>query len=272
MSAAPAPLPPYETLAIRRDGAVDRVTLNRPAKLNAVTRQMVDELDDYFGRLQFAEEIRIVVLRGAGRAFCVGLDMNAWDPSQKRTVEETLLFQRRLAEIVLRMRRCPQAIIALVNGVACGAGFAMALAADIRIATPAARMNAAFIRIGASACDVGVSYFLPRLVGASVAFELMMTGRFIDAERALRTGLVSEVVPEDALEAAGDKLIEEMLTTSPLGLRLTKQGLSAAIDAPNLEAAIEMENRNQILCGASGALEEGMKAFLEKRRPTYAGG
>jgi enoyl-CoA hydratase len=263
-------LPAYETLSIQRDGPVDRVLLNRPDHLNALSLLALDELNDYFGRQQFNEASRIVVLRGAGRAFCAGLDIVDFDPSAKRTVEEVLLHQRKLAETVLRMHRCPQAVIALVNGAAVGAGFALALAADIRIAGPRAKMNAAFIKIGASACDVGVSYFLPRLVGASVARELMMTGRFIDAERALRVGLVSDVVPEEQLEAAGETLVQEMLGTSPMGLRLTKECLNATIDSPSLEVAIAMENRNQILCGANGDIEEGMKAFLEKRRPAYA--
>src|SRR5205814_588079 len=135
---------------------------------------------------------------------------------------------------VLRMHRCPQVVVALINGAAVGAGFAITLAADIRIAGPRAKMNAAFIRIGASACDVGVSYFLPRLVGSSVARELMLTGRFIDAARALRVGLVSDVVEEDQLDAAGEKLVAEMLETAPLGLRLTKECLNATVDAPSL--------------------------------------
>ena len=132
-------------------------------------------------------------------------------------------------------------------------------------------MNAAFIRLGLSACDMGVSYFLPRLVGMSVASELMLTGRFINAQRALATGLVSEVVPDEALEAAAQPYIEEMLTTSPMGLRLTKEGLSLAVDAPSLEAAMAIENRNQVLCSRSNDFAEGMRAFLEKRRPVYTG-
>lgn len=263
-------LPSYTTLSILRTGPVDRVLLNRPDHLNALSLLALDELNDYFGRQQFNESCRIVVLRGAGRAFCAGLDIRDFDPSAARSVEEVLLHQRKLAEMALRVHRCPQIVVALINGAAVGAGFALALAADIRIAAPRARMNAAFIRIGASACDVGVSYFLPRLIGSSVARELMLTGRFIDAERALRVGLVSEVVADEELEAAGERYVAEMLQTAPLGLRLTKECLNAAIDAPSLEAAIAMENRNQILCGANGDIEEGMRAFLEKRRPSYA--
>ena len=167
------------------------------------------------------------------------------------------------------MRRAPQPIIAAVQGAACGGGFALALAADVRIAAASARMNAAFIRIGLSACDVGVSYFLPRIVGTSVASELMLTGRFIEADRALQTGLVSAVCPDDQLEAEAAKLVEEMLRTTPLGLRLTKECLAASIDAGSLEQAIAMEDRNQVLCAQTADFREGVRAFLEKREPSY---
>ncbi len=132
-------------------------------------------------------------------------------------------------------------------------------------------MNAAFIRIGLSACDMGSSYFLPRLVGTSIASELMLTGRFINAQRALATGLVSEVVPDEDLANAAEPYIEEMLTTSPMGLRLTKEGLNMAVDAAGLEAAMAIENRNQLLCSNTSDAKEGMQAFLEKRKPAYTG-
>jgi enoyl-CoA hydratase len=167
------------------------------------------------------------------------------------------------------MRRCPQPIIALIDGAAAGGGFAFALASDIRIATPTLKMNAAFIRIGLSACDIGVSYFLPRMVGSSVAAELMLTGRFIHAERAQSLGLVSKVVESEALDGEGQKLVDEMMLTTPLGLRLTKECLNFSIDAQGLEAAIAMEDRNQILCAQGEDFGEGVRAFLEKRPPDY---
>ena len=145
------------------------------------------------------------------------------------------------------------------------------LASDIRIAGESARMNAAFIRIGLSACDMGTSYFLPRLVGTSIASELMLTGRFIDAQRAYRVNLVSEVVADDQLESAAQPYIDQMLTTSPMGLRLTKEGLDLAIDASSLEAAMAVENRNQLLCSRTEDAREGMAAFVEKRSPVYKG-
>ncbi|MEQ8266837.1 MAG: enoyl-CoA hydratase/isomerase family protein [Parvibaculum sp.] len=262
----------YRTLIIEKKDGVDWVTMNRPDALNAMNPQLVDDLQDYFGALYTDHAVRVVVLRGAGRAFCAGLDLKERSnrpDSATGSPQSGLVSQRRISEIVMRMRRCPQPIISLVHGPACGGGFALALASDIRIAGRSARMNAAFIRIGLSACDIGVSYFLPRLVGVSVASELMMTGRFINADRAERVGLVSEVVEDGKLAEAAQAYLDEMLTTSPLGLRLTKECLNMSVDAGSLEAAIAMEDRNQILCAQTNDFREGIGAFLEKRKPAF---
>jgi enoyl-CoA hydratase/carnithine racemase len=262
----------YETIIVEKKGQVDWVTLNRPESLNAINTPMVTELRDYFGSLFENEDTRIVVLKGAGRAFSAGLDIKAADAGeQERPFGGGMGFQGYLAEVYIRMRRCPQPIISLVQGPACGGGFAFVLASDIRIAGESARMNAAFIRIGLSACDMGSSYFLPRLVGTSVASELMLTGRFINAQRSLATGLVSEVVPDADLVSAAQPYIDEMLTTSPMGLRLTKEGLNMAVDAAGLEAAMAIENRNQLMCSRTNDAKEGMQAFLDKRAPVYTG-
>lgn len=259
----------WQTIEVDRRGEVEWVTMNRPDRLNALDDTLVDELSRYFGGLATDRDVRVVVLRGAGRAYCAGLDLQARGDRGAADTIDRLRHQRSIAEIVMKMRYAPQPIISLVHGPACGGGFAMALASDIRIAGESARMNAAFIRIGLSACDIGVSYFLPRLVGASVAAELMLTGDFIRADRALATGLVSRVVPDDQMEDAAAPLIEAMLTTSPLGLRLTKECLRMSIDAPSLEAAVAMEDRNQILAATSPDFGEGIRAFFEKRRPDY---
>ncbi len=259
----------YETIQVEARGAVHWLTLNRPEALNSITTQMATELSDYFGGLFHDRNCRIVVMRGAGRAFCAGLDIKAARSREEVPFGGGFGFQGHLAEVYLKMHRCPQPIIALVHGAAAGGGFAFALAADIRIAGESARMNAAFIRLGLSACDMGVSYFLPRVVGRSVASELMLTGRFINAQRALATGLVSEVVSDDQLEAAARPYIEEMLMTSPMGLRLTKEGLNLAVDAPSLEAAMAIENWNQVLCARTEDFAEGLRAFVEKRKPVY---
>ncbi len=262
---------PYEHLIVDLKDDVAWVTMNRPERLNALNPKLVEELRDFFVGLYWRRDVRVVVLRGAGKAFCAGLDLKDRSGSNAdRSVGNSLTGQRRISEIVIAMRRCPQPIIACVDGAASGGGFALALASDVRIATPTLRMNAAFIRIGLSACDIGVSYFLPRMVGSSVAAEYMLTGRFIDAERAYGLGLISRIVAPDALEAEARAFAADMLHATPLGLRLTKEALNHAIDAGGLEAVIAMEDRNQILCAQDDNFAEGVRAFLEKRPPNYA--
>jgi len=258
----------YETLRVEREGALCWLTLDRPDSLNAMNPQLVSELDHFLTALADDRETRVVVLRGAGRGFCAGLDLKE-PPTSIGGVPDGMRLQRSISKLVLKMRRLPQPFIACVHGPACGGGFALALASDVRLAGESARMNAAFIRIGLSACDIGVSYFLPRLVGASLASELLLTGKFIDAERALSTGLVSEVMPDAELEPAARKLAHEMLAATPLGLRLTKECLNASLDAGSLEAVVAMEDRNQILCTQTEDFQEGLRAFLQKREPSY---
>jgi enoyl-CoA hydratase len=261
----------YQHLIVSREGAAIWVTMNRPERLNALNPRLVEELRHFFTDLYWKHDIRVVVLKGAGRAFCAGLDLkDRSGDNAPRTVSNGLKSQRSISEIVMAMRRCPQPIIALVNGAASGGGFAFALASDVRIATPEARMNAAFIRIGLSACDIGVSYFLPRMVGSSVAAEYMLTGRFIDAERGHQLGLISKIVAAGKLDDEARAMVKDMLHATPLGLRLTKEALNHAIDAQNLEAAIAMEDRNQIVCAQGEDFREGISAFLEKREPNYS--
>jgi enoyl-CoA hydratase len=266
----------YKNLIVEKRGRVDWVTFNRPDNLNALSRDFVAELNHYFDSLLEDYDTRVVVLKGAGRAFCAGLDMK--DPNRTADQEtefnngvtnKGMISQRRFSGIVMRMRRCPQPIIGLIHGFAAGGGFSIALGCDVRIAAEGTKMNCAFIKIGLSGCEMGASYHLPRLIGTSNAAELLMTGRFIDADRALRTGLVSDVVPMDQLEATGQALVDDMMVTAPLGLRLTKEAFWANVDAQNLETAIALEDRNQILTSANGDVAEGVASFLEKRVPNY---
>jgi len=264
----------YENLAIRRDGPVLWCTLNRPDALNALSRGLVNDLRAFYGELANDRETRIVVLRGAGRAFCAGLDLKEGGAQEveQGTVAGGLRGQRHISELSLMMRRLPQVFVACVHGPACGGGFMLALASDLRIAGESARMNAAFIKLGLSGCDVGVSYLLPRLVGASVAAELILTGRFVHAERARELGLVSRVVPDDQLEASAQELVDELLATSPLGLRLSKECLNASLDMNSMDAVVAMEDRNQILCAQTADFREGIVAFLQKRAPAWKDG
>src|SRR5271156_4149464 len=246
----------YEAIEIKNEGAVAWLTLNRPHNLNALSAQMVKELEDFLHRLPTQTETRVVVMRGAGRAFCAGLDLkeqNRGGTGLGASTTDTVESQRRMSDLVVAMRRAPQPFIAAIRGPAAGGGFALALACDVRIAGESARFNAAFIRIGLTACDMGVSYFLPRAVGTSVA-----------------SGLVSELMPDAEVDAAAAKLALEMTETSPLGLRLTKECLSMSIDAGSLEQAVAIEDRNQVLCVRAGYIEEGARAFLEKRKPRFA--
>ncbi|HWM65137.1 MAG TPA: enoyl-CoA hydratase/isomerase family protein [Steroidobacteraceae bacterium] len=237
----------YSTILLEHEGPVDWVTLNRPASLNAISHAMIEELYAYFDALTRNYATRIVVLRGAGRGFCSGLDLREGLPppvAQNDAKEPSAS----LPQVVRLMRACPQPIISLIHGPACGGGFMLALASDIRIAGDTGRMNDAFIKLGLSGCELGMSYFLPRTVGLSVASELMLTGNFIDAPRALSTGLVSRVVPDHALAQAARELIAPMLQTTPHGLRSTKQTLNQALALNDLGTVIDLEERAQILC------------------------
>ncbi len=258
-------------LIVDRRGAADWVTLNRPERLNALNPALLAELNDYFTGLERNDAVRVVVLRGAGRAFCAGLDLKGAGAAAASGTDAMLRNQREFSGLVMRMRRCPQPIVGLLHGHAAGGGFSIALGCDVRIAAEGTKMNCAFIRIGLSGCEMGASYHLPRLVGTSVAAELLYTGRFIDAERALRVGLVSEVVPPEQLEAAGQAMVADMLATAPLGLRLTKDCFWAAVDGNDLASVVAMEDRNQVLAVANGDLAEGAAAFLAKRKPNFGG-
>lgn len=257
----------YETLTVEHREGVDWLTLNRPDQFNAISQKMTEELLDYFGALYFKHDVRVVVLGGAGKHFCAGLDLNDAGHFGVSNAAD-MRGQRLISEIIMRMRRCPQPIVGLIQGAAAGGGLAFALACDVRYAAVGARMNVAMAKIGLTGCDIGISYFLPRAVGTSNAAEMMMGGRFVDGEKALRIGLISELVPLDELQAAGAALAEEMANMSPLGLRLTKEGLNISQDAPNLEAVIAMEDRGQVLC-LGPYLEEGAAAFMAKRPPRY---
>jgi enoyl-CoA hydratase len=257
----------YPFIEVQREGAIEWLSLNRPDNYNALNLGMTDDLYHYFGNLPDRQDVRVVVLRGSGKHFCAGYEL---DDVELLTVsvEQGLRMQRRLSEVIVRMRRCPQPVLGLLQGAACGGGFALALGCDVRLAAPNARMNVAMAKIGLTGCDMGISYFLPRAVGPAVAAELMYTGRFIDAQRALRVGLVNDVMPEEELIDNARTLAHEMLAMSPVGLRLTKDGLAMAQEASSLATVISLEDRGQTLC-FDAFMKEGVAAFREKRAPHY---
>jgi enoyl-CoA hydratase/carnithine racemase len=257
---------PFETFRVERRDDVDWLALDRPDALNAMNARMIAELADYFAARVHDTATRVIVLRATGRAFCAGLDLREMSGLiEDLDTAGRLRFQQRLSSIFVSMRRCPQPIVCLVQGAASGGGFALALASDIRLCTPEARMNAAFIKVGLSGCDVGMSYLLPRAVGTSVAAEMLMTGSFIDATRAAALGFVSAVVPGPELDAAGAKMVESLLQADALGLALTKQGLQVGIDAPGIESAVANEDRQQSLLSGTDGFRRRMRAFLERR-------
>lgn len=260
-----------EPILIERRGAVEIVALNRPEKLNAMNEPLIAALRDYFLGLGDRTDVRVVILRAEGRAFCAGLDFGGWEYDRSGgMIHQSWRTQRMIASVMQAMRKCPQPVIACAHGAACGGGFSLLLASDVRYAAPDARMNAAYIRIGLGGCDMGASYFLPRLVGSSVASEYLLTGRFMTAEKALACGLVSAVVPHEELLGAALALADEMLLTSPMGLRLTKDALNLNIDAASMEAAFALEDRQQILLGATADATEAREAFLARRPPEFS--
>ncbi len=251
-------------LEVERRGQVLWVSFNRPDRLNAITAVMRRELLTTFEKLATDTTVRVVVLRGNGRGFCAGLDITQAQEESHEPADTV-----HLPDVIQAMRACPQPIISAVHGPACGGGFAFALASDVRIAEESARMNDAFVKLGVSGAEMGVSYFLPRIVGLTVASELMLTGRFIDASRALQVALVSQVTPDDELEVAAAALAEEMLAVAPLALRRTKEVLNKVIEISELSEALALEDQAQFECMQSPDFEEGLRAFLEKRRPRF---
>ena len=248
---------------------VRRVTLNRPAKLNAMDVALVDGLHRALDELAADRECRVVILTGAGRGFCAGLDLGGYGAPAGTDglgpVQRGFAVQQQIAALIPRLRSLRQPVIAAVNGPASGGGFALVLGSDIRIAAEAARFNAAFVRIGLSACDIGTSWLLPRIVGAGRAHELMLTGRLFDAGEARRIGLVLDVVPGDRLI---DRALEEaalVIANSPMGVHMTKEVMWSALEIPGQQAAIDLENRTQIMMS-------GPRTTARRSAPSWSGG
>jgi enoyl-CoA hydratase/carnithine racemase len=259
-------MPHLELTYPRPDIAV--LTLNRPEKLNALNYQLVEEFHSALDSIGANNECRVVVLTGAGRGFCSGLDLTDPSPPQAGGGTEFprsgMRWQERIANLTARIHRLRQPVIAAVNGPAYGGGFGFAMACDIRIASESARFCTQFIKLGLGGCDIGVSYTLPRIVGAGPAFDLILTARVVDAEEALQLGLVSRLsgsVVADALEIA-----ETLCSYGKFGVESTKQVMWANLEASSLEAALHVENRSQILASTSGEMLEAANAAFHHRQ------
>lgn len=250
------------------------VRLNRPDRLNALSQEAVTALTETLDRIAKDETLRVVILTGEGRGFCAGWDLKSklqGTDGGAPGVANLYAGQERFAGLIRRIRELDKVVIAAVNGVAVGAGLGLALASDIRIAARSASFHIGAVRIGLTAGECGISYHLPRLIGASRAFELMLTGRPIAAEEAERIGLVSAVSDDAALLERAMAMAGEILRNSPYSVRHTKRLMWANLEAPALDAAIELENRAQVLALLTEDFAEASAAFAEKRAPRFAG-
>ena len=256
------------------DGAITVLTFDRPDSLNAVNEALLTELEAQLDALASDPGVRVVILTGAGRAFCAGLDLKDFGPSMagaSKSPASMLRFQERMANVPVLIRALPQPVIAAVNGAAVGAGMAMALASDLRLCARSGRFGVGAVRIGLSGAEMGLSYHLPRIVGMSAAADLMLTGRIVESDEAFRIGMVSDVVDDDALVPRALERAQAIVANAPLGVRLTKRVMWANLDAPDLATALELENRTQVLTSMDEDAAEARAAFLERRPPEFRG-
>ena len=248
---------------------VRRLTLNRPDQLNTMNAELCESLHRQLRAIAAERSCRAVILTGAGRGFCAGVDLRGYGqgPGNDGSDEprDRLANQQHMSTLILGLRALPQPVIAAVNGAAAGFGLALALGSDIRYAAAGAVFRAAFLNIGLSNCDMGTSWLLPRLIGASRAHELMLTGRRLDAEEALRIGLVADVLDGEQLAGRALEAAAQIAALAPWGVRLTKQGMWSALEIPSEQAAVEYEDRQQIMATFSIGVPEAAGAFLEKR-------
>ena len=247
------------------------VTLNRPERYNAMTNTMFDEIERLALDLDQEDDLRVVILTGAGKAFCSGYDLADADELPNLGALGMLNQQERAARSLLALRSMRVPVIGAVNGAAAGGGFSLALACDIRVASTTAKFNAAFVKIGLTAGDLGVSWLLTRLIGPAHASDICFTGRFIDAAEALRLGLVNTVSEPDKLLDDVLDLSAAIVANSPGGVQLSKRALQANMEVASYAAALELENRGQALMTRTADMSEALAAFKERRTPVFTG-
>jgi enoyl-CoA hydratase/carnithine racemase len=260
-----------DDILFERVDGIAVATLNRGERRNALTSEMFSEIARICEMVDADDATRALIITGAGAGFCAGLDLDEAEKLPSTPLPEMMRAQEQYARCISVVRTISTPVIAAVNGAAAGAGFSLALAADVRVASTAARFNAAFVRIGLSGGDCGSSWLLPRIVGLGVASEILLTGRFVEADEALRIGLVNRVVDPDDLLPTATEIARQIEANSPFAVRLTKKVLQANVDAPSLETAIELENRNQVLAIQTADMSEALTAFREKRPPKFTG-
>src|SRR5688572_12679623 len=253
------------------DERVGVITLNRPARKNALTFDMYAELRDLFRALPYASDIRAIVLTGADGNFCSGGDVyEIIEPLTKMAVPEILAFTRMTGDLVKAMRACPQPIVAAVDGACAGAGAILAMASDFRIATPDARTAFLFTRVGLAGCDMGACAILPRLIGQGRAAELLFTGRAMDAAEGERWGFYNAVVARSDLRADAVRRAGELAAGPSFAHAMTKTMLQQEWSV-SVEQALEMEAQAQALCMQTADFATAFEAFAAKRTPVFEG-
>ena len=273
-----------DTVVAELEPGIHSITLNRPHRRNALSQGLLVELHGVFDELTSDPAARVIVLQGEGAAWCAGADMKGGEDTEESLAGHPLgrLFSRTqglttrsfmaqelMAGLFEKIHRMRIPVIAAIDGPAHGGGFALALACDIRVASPLATFGAVFIKRGVSSCDMGTSYLLPRFVGASRSAELLLTGRVFDAAEADKIGLLLDVGPSEHLLERAMKTAREIASNPPLAVWMTKETMWQTIDAPSFRHALDMENRTQIMCTTTGELSEAFAAFVEKREPSW---
>jgi enoyl-CoA hydratase len=256
------------------DTGVLQITLRRPEALNALNYPMVLDFLAVLEEVESADDCRAVILTGAGRAFCAGFDLRGYGDDDRVAshghIRGLLTRQAEIADIPVRLHQLSVPVIAAINGAAAGAGLSLAAACDIRVAAQGAVFSAAFLRAGFTGCDLGSSWFLPRIVGTGRAHELILTARRFDAAEALEIGLITSAVAPDSLIETALSVAAQIRQSPPLSVSLTKKGMWVALETPSLAASVEFENRQQVLSALTEDQPEAALSFLEKRAPRYA--
>ncbi len=238
-----------DNIKFNKEGKIGRITLNRPLKYNAFDLKTVEEFETLLNQLRYDDQTTVLILDGGeAKGFCGGLDMETYG-MEIFAMEPIKAYQAqaRMSRLFLSMRQIPQPIISCVHGAAAGIGFSLAMASDIRILSNDARFSAAYINIGLGGADMASSYFLPRLIGSGRANEFLLTGNWMDAKTAMELGFASKVVQKDEMLSTAMVLAKTMTEKNPLGIRMTKEAINGNLDCAGLEAALLMEDRNQMM-------------------------
>jgi len=276
----------YKTIKFElRENGIGILTLNRPEKLNAISFQMEEELHKLLDDLMVNLECRILILLGEGRAFSAGTDLQEglilnskknpegyekfYFLNTSEPIKRKMYHQWRITQIIIKMRKIPQPIIAAVHGAVAGGGFGFAMASDIRIASVDVNFINASINIGLTGADMGSSYFLPRLINLSRAAEIIYSGRGVSGREAKKMGFILRIVKKENLLDEALKLAEQLLTKSPLGLRMTKEAINLSLDSPSLNNILQFENSSIVLTFSTKDMNEAAEAFFTKRKPKY---